>query len=398
MLIPGDRCRFMVNSTLSQFRRKPSKAATLKSQIREMALLVGPNAKLPTRDELCERLGTSRATIDGVLKVLEAENTIFRKRGSGIYVSPMVDCNNIRVLINASLVESGNMSPFWGLLWGKIVVEGQKRSAYKNEDIRYELVAQEPNSRKYIPDDVMSGIEAGRIHGVLSIGMPDWQMENDLEPHIPMVAYAGPGYWHVEGRTDPAIRGAVERLAARGCRRIAYWRPYLPGGTVYRSLADYLADKYETVKVALAEHGLEYNTELHRYGAVTIAELGGDWLDRVCAAARPFSQDQGYDAVMRAFSGGRDNAPDGLIIGDDMMTSGAIRGLLKLGLWPGKDVAVASHSNVGSPLLHGWEEDLILWQMDAGELATALFSLLDQVMAGEVPEAQVRYVDECFPE
>lgn len=58
-------------------------------QIRELIVNgdISPGQKLPTEQELCRQLNTSRSSVREALRVLEAEGLIEVKRGSGAFVS-----------------------------------------------------------------------------------------------------------------------------------------------------------------------------------------------------------------------------------------------------------------------------------------------------------------------
>jgi hypothetical protein len=69
-----------------------------------------------------------------------------------------------------------------------------------------------------------------------------------------------------------------------------------------------------------------------------------------------------------------------------MLTAGALVAFHELGLRPGEDIKIASHSNAGSPLLYRWDKRLMLWQTDAADIVRAMFDLLDRLMAAETPD------------
>ena len=83
------------------------------------------------------------------------------------------------------------------------------------------------------------------------------------------------------------------------------------------------------------------------------------------------------------------NQPDGIVILDDMMTSGALSSLSQIGISVGQDVQIASHTNRGSHLLFGFEEQLVLLEMDPNEIADAMFEMLETLMRREKPAQNV---------
>src|SRR4051812_45754504 len=85
----------------------------VRSQLREMAIQKGPSAKLPTQSELCVQIGTTTSTLDEALRDLEADNIIYRRQGSGIFVSPKVGYKSIAVLFSHMSEGQDIVSPFW---------------------------------------------------------------------------------------------------------------------------------------------------------------------------------------------------------------------------------------------------------------------------------------------
>jgi DNA-binding LacI/PurR family transcriptional regulator len=80
---------------------------------------------------------------------------------------------------------------------------------------------------------------------------------------------------------------------------------------------------------------------------------------------------------------------DALLITDDIAARGLLLGLAKLGIWPGRDVLVASHVNRGSSTLLGFEADLISLVIDPAAFADAMLELLDAQLSGERKPRQV---------
>jgi DNA-binding LacI/PurR family transcriptional regulator len=358
--------------------------------IRRSALKHGPGVKLPTSRELCAEYEISQVTLNEALNTLESQNVIVRKDRSGIFVSPKLHCKNIRVLINASLVNGSTASPFWGLLWGEIVKEWQRRSAFKNEDIHFQLVACHTDMQE-LPPDVEQVVENGPLDGLISIGMPQviWAVPKTM----PMVSFAGAGHWHVQPNDEPIVAEAAVRLAALGCGKIGLWMPVgeMPPDPETGPLESSSATAF---KESLAEMGIPYYPELHFTGVETAAESQGR---RPTNGGIDSYQDQGYQAAMRAFGDSGFPQADGLVITDDMMTFGALAAFRHLGIRPGVDIKIASHSNLGLPLLYRWEKEIIMWRLDPGKIVRTIFVQLDRLMAGEDVE-QFAHVRSSFVE
>ena len=367
----------------------------LHDRLRELAFAKGPEAKLPTVRELCAEYQTSSTSLNDVLKDLEASNVIYRRQGSGIFVSPKIHSQNIYALINASLVDQYGVSPFWGMLWAKLVRESQKRAAHKNEEIHFQLVASGPELMNALPPDFAQLLDSGRIDGLMTIGMGLTDALLTIPSSFPMISFAGLGHWFVATENGRVVGEAVRRLAALGCRRIGLFNPSLEW------VPDRLTERFDfdptaAFRAALEQSGLEYKLDLHFEGGLSVEEIlrvGPSNLTPPVAG----HQQQGYATAMQVFQDKRASWPDGLVITDDMMTLGVLGAMRKLGIQPGHDIKIASHSNAGSPVLFGWEEDLILWQADPAEIARAIYMQLDTLMSGEKTEQYV-HVHQGFPD
>ena len=103
------------------------------------------------------------------------------------------------------------------------------------------------------------------------------------------------------------------------------------------------------------------------------------------------NQAQGLDAANLVFASKNrpDAVPDGIVVLDDMMTRGALTAISQLGIVPGRDVQIASHTNVGSQVLFGYENSLVFLEIDPSKVAEAMFELLETLMRGETPENAV---------
>jgi len=84
----------------------------------------------------------------------------------------------------------------------------------------------------------------------------------------------------------------------------------------------------------------------------------------------------GYNLARTVF-GTSDMRPDGLVIEDDMVTSGVHKALEELGIRVGVDVKIATHANAGSPVGFGLHGRVIQLLFDPTDFVHAMFSLLD---------------------
>ena len=354
-----------------------TKTQALSAHLTEVAAKLGPGARLPTMQQLSAELGISVMTLNRALSELEAQGIVVRRQGSGTYVGDRLGMRSVGLVYDRDVFAPGT-SPFAGLL----LREAERRASEHNEKFSVFLAA--PSSAGLpVHDDLADAIRNRRLSGLLFAGESNpAALKWLLRQRLPLVAlsYAPVAPYRVMINHAQIATLGVEALADQGCERIGLWIPAgvgigpTPGGTDFEELAAFRA--------ALACRGLEYSPEL-------VANLS-DLTSGVPSVPPQTNQLQGFEAVHATFGpAGSDNPPDGLVILDDMMTSGAVPALSRLGLKPGEDVRVATHSNHGSHLLFGLNDYLTLLEVDPGEIATQMFALLEVLLKGEEPRQNV---------
>ena len=92
------------------------------------------------------------------------------------------------------------------------------------------------------------------------------------------------------------------------------------------------------------------------------------------------------------FEGPRDEWPQGIVCLDDDFTRGALVEMAKMGVRPGVDVQIATHTNRGSDLLYGYEDVLIRLAIDPARVAANMFDVLETLMRGDMPDEPVRSI------
>jgi DNA-binding LacI/PurR family transcriptional regulator len=219
--------------------------------------------------------------------------------------------------------------------------------------------------------------DGGPVHGMLAIGLEHVLVHRLAQEKSPIVSFAGFAPWEVRLDFRSGCGLAVQELADRGCKTLAYWSPVShqrietgpPEGhkaNVFRGLVE--------------SHGLTFDAGLVKENAHLLRPHPQGFIQ-----TEESHQQQGYRTAMEAFGDGGPH-PDGVFISDDMMADGALAALSKLGLQPGRDVQIATHSNVGSVMLFRYEDDLIFIEYDPAEIVQAMFAMLDELMAGGTPE------------
>lgn len=343
-------------------------------QLRELAYEKGPDAKLPSMRDLCSLLETSRVTLGEALEVLEGQNILYRRHGSGIYVSPKLHRKTICVLLYSRLFLSPEASPFWGLLWGFLAQEAQKRAEFKNEYCSFHLVLNHSHQDVTLPEEIVQMVQDNRVHGILTIGVDEATYNWLTEKGIPNVAFAGPGTVIVGNDHEERVRLALGALVAQGCRHLRMWKPI-----------DFLLPEDQAMLPDADE--IDFRKLMQDYGLDIDPELVQFWRPEPGYKEKrpPLSQDQGYQLAMDTFGNPNQPRPDGLFITDDLITVGAMIALQRLGVRVGVDVKIVSHANAGSQALYGYTNLLTLIEFDPAALARTMFDALELLFQGQMP-------------
>jgi DNA-binding LacI/PurR family transcriptional regulator len=367
----------MTETLQTPLTRRPPKFQAVCARLTDLAHRLGPGEKLPTVAQLRDQLGVSVATLNTALGELEAQHILQRKHGVGIYVSERLHHRTICLVCDPSFFQAAATSPFWNML----IERSQKRAEAHQEQFSYHFsLPQSSNGEPRLAplhEGLLREIKAGCVDGILAVGLntPDtaWMEEQ----WVPFVAFAGPGPYVVGMDNARLVDIAVEQLAAQGCRRIAFWSAVSPHRTEGQPPRATVPLGVREFKAAMERHGLTFEPALVEDNCHLCREDG-----------KPHTvthQEQGYNTACRVFGDQKIAPPDGIVCADDMLLVGALNLLPKLGVRVGEDVRIATHGNIGSPVLLGWEDRLTIIAYDPDEVVAEMFRLLERLMEGEKP-------------
>lgn len=362
--------------------REGTKHEAAAEKLSALARQLGPGARLPTFVQLRQELQVSVTTLMSALSDLEARGILQRRHGVGIYVARDVHRRNIALLFDPTfLQDAAGASPFWHQFLQGVWRLSKERG--ENFALHFVENAAPPvrTSRRavklsaYTPigmGDILAGdLRQGRIHGVLGAGQPACIAEWLRECGVPYVAFAGYARHAVLLDNALGIQLGVEALAARGCRRIGFWTT---------DCFDSDTETHTVFRRTLSALG-------HRYDPALV--FGGDSLPK------GLSQPAVGEWIARTIFGPpADGAPvparpDGILCGWDTIARGALPALLQLGIRPGIDIPFATHTNANSPLLFGFEDNLIRLEMDPIRLVSEMYSLLDALLENRAPNEEL---------
>ncbi|PQV65068.1 DNA-binding transcriptional regulator, LacI/PurR family [Abditibacterium utsteinense] len=348
-----------------------TKTQALSTHISALAYKLGPGAKLPTMQQLSTELGISVMTLNRALSELEAQNIVVRRQGSGTYVNENLGVKTVGLVYDRALI-GASASPFAALL-----LEEAGRRAHQHGE-KFSLYLSEPApSGLPVHEDLSEDIRERKMSGLLLMSGHSAAISWLLKQKLPLVSLSylpltpfRVRIWHAQ----TAYLGALE-LAKRGAQKIGLWIP--AGVGIGRAKNEDSFEELDFFRRALEESDLKFDPKLVHNLENLSHEL----------KAGPSNQAQGLNAANQVFAG--KNRPDGIVILDDMMTRGALTAISQLGIVPGRDVQIASHTNVGSQVLFGYEKSLTFLEIDPSKVAEAMFEMLETLMRGDVPEHDV---------
>jgi DNA-binding LacI/PurR family transcriptional regulator len=352
------------------------------TRLTQLAHDLGPEAQLPTFNELREWLGVSVVTLSRALDLLAAHKILYRRHGVGIFVSADLGRKSIALICSPTYFEGPEISPFW-----QILVEQLRRHVTERQnDLTLHFSAYPGGDAPFFEDFVRS-VEDRRVHGVLAIGLDADAVEWLVDHGVPMVGFAGTYPYQVDVDFAGLVWAAVGELAARGRRRLGLWinhvARYLPAGYWLREENRRESGHVSVFKEALAAHGIAFEPSLVRDSRFLSTGPEGE-------PPQTFWE-QGYQTALAVFGEGSNPAlrPDGIVSVSELFSQGALIGMQRVGVRIGVDVQVASHANRESPILRPWRDEITLLEVDAPVLARTMLATLEAVMVGEPPATSV---------
>lgn len=347
------------------------KSDQIRSDILALGLERGPGIKMPTMQEMCQRLGVSRGTLDAAFAPLEQRGFFLRKHGSGIYVTSRIAQKRIGLVIGSDIFRFGQ-SPFYGLL----IDQCRKRAASHNETFSYYLDVENVGGDSGLPvhQDLADVVEQGQLDGVLLASRRSSEQEAWLRRQCRAVVSMGGEGYTIHGDYAALVRLGVSALAAQGCRRIGMITPLGWCGPEARADVQGYRETLASLKLPWRP---EWIWELRGAAGIERDSVHGT------------REEQGYRAIQELL-GADPHALDGLMIADDMMTRGALVALRKLGLEIGRDLKIATHVTKGSPALSEQDDHLVKVELDPRELVDHAFGMLEALMDGRpVPHEKI---------
>ncbi len=350
---------------------KFSKQKSVRVRLEEIARTVGPGGQMPSIRQLGSDLGASLATLNAALADMEDRNMIWRRQGSGIFVSPSLLHPNLCLICDPSYLLDVGASP----VWSQLIASARERAGSREENLSIHFMqlgqsATDAPITDLLHERLTADIAGNNVQGVLSIGLPHELTRWIERGGVPVVSFGGASNYILWVSGQEVIERSVAELAGRGCRALALCSPQSPHWP-----DPFGSEMGQVFLDALAAHDLPFREDLAAR-STSQATLTPFWMQSFPG--------QGFDALMRLTE--RDGLrPDGIISTDDMMTQGILMAMGRQGLRVGEDIHIATHANRDLPALLGWETEITRIEFDPAEIVARMFEALEALLRGETP-------------
>lgn len=272
--------------------KAPNRTQAAVQHLHDMAREAGAGAKLPTFNELMQQIGVSKATLSAAFAQLEKARVLQRKHGVGIFVCESIHHTSFAIIFDPRFFRVKGASPYWHLVWNALSDVAQSRTVVRNDSFAFHLAPLEGTANAPLSNDLYDAVIAGRIDGVLAVGLSEEADDFLCQHDIPFVTHAGSGSWQVNIDGVGWVRRATEYLIEKGCHQLAILNP----SDVVRGSVGNAAGAIHSLHVfldVLLTHGLREHIELIKDGALNLAFAGQQLSDT--------HQGQGYEAAMSIF-------------------------------------------------------------------------------------------------
>jgi DNA-binding transcriptional regulator YhcF (GntR family) len=288
-------------------------ARILRKEIRDQ---YKPGQKIPGDSDLAKRFDVSVVTVRQAVMLLLSEGMLERRQGSGTRVSEYLPPQHIALYTEQDILDRRlsdyvpnlfrSFRDFFEERYETRVYMGRRNLFYDGQDVPT------ASEREMTCPAFKDAINQYQLQGVVSIlaDSSDTWPELAREQGIVCVGSMQSGVDQVTPDRDLAIRQAVERLAQRGCKRIAMLDWFNSGQDKVETLANSVRCGF---REALQAQGLAFVPQ---------------W---VCGDIHPGPEHVGWQAFREIWSA-HHHKPDALIVADDMLFTGVVQAIDDIGI------------------------------------------------------------------
>jgi DNA-binding LacI/PurR family transcriptional regulator/DNA-binding transcriptional regulator YhcF (GntR family) len=321
-----------------------------------------PKQKLPSISHFAKQFGVSYQTVRGGLGVLAAEGLLESHMGSGTYRSDLSKGRHIAVWCEYDIFD-GRFSYFYRTVPQRLVRFFQGQGVAARLYVGYRPVGEPLHGGEPTCTEFVDALQHNQLCGVLSFdGSPggSW-LEMLRQQGIPILGNNDQSeypYVHHRVAKEEEGRLGADWLLRQGCRRIAlmHWRGLRGGDSPERDLI------LKGFRAALTAAGVP---------------IYPHWIRNDLFPSAPGA---GWEEFREIWSSSQEK-PDGLLVCDDVLFTGAAMAILKLGLRIPEDLRVVTHYHRGSDLILPFPTARL--QFDPNDFVVSIGQKLLQMMGGE---------------
>lgn len=345
---------------------KKSVADTVADALRIALNELGPGRKAPSYREVMREHGVSQTSVAAAHRKLLAEGLIEVRKGQGVFTTSKLAKQSILLMCESAAFVSS--SPFWEMLLEAIAAIFKDRSDQLETVFTIPFLERRETVpiRKFLPNSLWQAIAARRFSCVMTVCVDERVNAEIGGMGVPIIAFGGKAQNHIGLDFDDACRQGVREMMRLGCKKIAIYN--VPSISIQ-----------QLYQAALSVPGArDCLLPPQRVFQVHQPQLG----------YRSRKDEHGFREAQRLFDPATPEAdrPDGIFSIDDKFTLGVLLALERLGMKPGRDVQVASHTNKGSGVLLPWSKEITILEFDPWEVASALVIAADCIVQGRSPD------------
>lgn len=314
-----------------------------------------PGDRLPTLRVLAKQLDVSVSTIQSALAVLRQQGVVESWQGSGVYVAERKGKPRIGIVSEMDLMNPLAYGFFTKLVW-------HLRTFFREQEVQSLLYLGDKQPAGGDRDDeftcwaLLDDLGARRLDGVIAL-QPDCSLRYRPvveKQGLPLVVtFFEPGYAHcIVPDMAKVVRDAVHELVRHGCHRVAYlgWDP--------------------EVAVRLRDSGLP---------------IREGW---VRDSLHPDLDGAGWEEFREIWTAYPEK-PDGLLVGDDVLSQTAVRAIQELGIRVPEQLRVVVAGNRGSGIRYPFPVTVL--ELDPAEMAQRMGKMMLRLLRHEpVAEPHIR--------
>lgn len=323
---------------------------------------------LPTFSELKGVLNVGQLTIQRAYDMLEVQGYIDRKVGKGVFVADRTQTGEFAIVILPEML-GPPASPYYALTCNALVEMVHERRPSTNIKMHFGKV--DAINHQFIPpQDLIHPNIAAKLRGVFSFHPLCEEGHEEVGQElsrlgVPVITMGEKGRlsgdYSVAFDSEDSVRQYLTALAQAGCKTIGILGKVSFGN---KTTFPWIKPDLEAAKSL----GLELRPEW-----IPISKCLSEITDKI-----------GYEQFLQLWK--RNEKPDGIIVLDDVVCRGVLRGCLQLGVDLPGDIQLITHANKRVEL--PYHKSITRLEFDAEEQARHAVDIARNLLQGNTVEVR----------